>query len=103
MSQSALLCYMFQPRGGPPARVGRDVCARSCEAYWREARRLVWDSRVSARREEQAGLETVLCKVTVRKVLRKQTQSGSRNGLLDSVARWAIVLPGSWVGKHPAW
>lgn len=75
----------------------------SCAACWREARRLVWDSRVSARREEQAGLETVLCKVTVRKVLRKQTQSGSRNGLLDSVARWAIVLPGSWVGKHPAW
>lgn len=55
------------------------------------------------REEEQAGLETVLHKVTVRKVLRNQTQSGSRNGLLDSVARWAIVLPGSWVGKHPAW
>lgn len=103
VSVSTALLHV-QPRGGPPARVGRDVCARKlCSLLERGQEAGVGLQSGCQERREQAGLETVLRKVTVRKVLRKQTRSGSRNGLLDSVARWAIVLPGSWVGKHPAW
>lgn len=104
MSQSVLLFYTFQPRGGPLARVRHDVCARKlCSLLGRGQEAGVGLQNGCQERREQAGLETVLRKVTARKVLRKQTQSDSRNGLLDSVARWPIVLPGSWVGKHLAW
>lgn len=68
---------------------------------------LVQTQRSARRGNSQAGLEKVLCKVTVRKVLRKQTQSGSRNGLLDILlyleAGWESTRPGRWEWEWTTW
>lgn len=102
VSVSTALLHVPTKRWAIGSGWGRDVCEQgSCAACWGEARRLVWDSRVGTRRGESRPGWIRYCAVTVRKVLRKQTQSGSRNGLLDSVARWAIVLPGSWESTRP--